>query len=218
LITGLNGTGKTRVANELIRSIGIAAKCHFDSELILIDENFLGFANSNFFKKLVTDSNPMLQNQICDLGNNILFSDHFVPFKSIGKIIHTDQKITFENLSSLAFSEKFLLDFTLMLSYRILNKQFENIPVVVDGMLGILNYPDRIVFIKLLKKYIKFSILLETPSTMDFLDYDAKKNKLSSHYKLVLKIPKERYHDKMNEYLEITNTPTEYDLCKIIEF
>jgi hypothetical protein len=218
LITGLNGSGKTRIANELIKSIYIDPQHHLDPSLILIGENICRFVDSKFLKELISSSESTVHTQICETANNILISYDPLARKPIGKIIFVDRKFRFENDSLAAYSERFLLAFSLILTCRILNKQLENIPLIFDGVLGLLDRSDINFLIELIRKYIKFSVLLENPCAIDFLDYGVKKSKFSNHYKLVLKIPKERYRESMNGYLEITSIPSEEYGSKIEQF
>ena len=215
LITGLNGTGKTRIAAELIKAILDDKNFPVDPSLILVDEDFSRFAYSKFYKVIENSLNPELQNIICEKANHILFSNNSLTAKPIGKIVFTHQQFRFENLSSSAAGEIFLLYLSLLLAFRDLDKQLEDMPLIIDGAFGILDLAHRNFAFELLRKHCKYTILLGHPYTIDFLDSEALKTQFSTTYKIVVKIPKDKDLEGMFGHTEITGDPSEEYLCKI---
>lgn len=197
LITGLNASGKSKVAEEILKKILITNTATLNANLILLEENLF----RDITPQLLGDPEIYLgsdyQKMVCAKANNI-YKDFAKPNAFFEKIIFRGNCFAQENLGGA--SERALLNLITIIAYRATKEQYQGIPLIIDGVFSILDRAYHDLAIRLLKLYTNYAILLTYPQFLDYLDFDD----ISSHHKIVTKIHKDHFQHDFDGHAELT--------------
>lgn len=222
LITGLNGSGKSRIAKvifcKILKKYNVSS---FQNLILLSEEKYFSYVGLD--NDYLNDPNIFLgsnsQKIICQKANSI--------YAELFNRKEVSEEITFKNNifiyeRNCGAGERFIMNLITFLAYRTTNEKFKDVPLIVDGLLDMLDLSQRNIAFKLLNQYIEHTILFANPSFLDYLGYEESFSKFASRYKIVMRIHKDRlnqlscnYHD----HIEIaqTSSPDSCD-CKIMSY
>lgn len=202
LITGLNGSGKSRIAREILKQILIQKKTtSLNINLVLIEE-FFNDITPEFLQdpEIFLDSHD--QKMVCDKAN-FIYKDIAKPNAFFEKIIFKNNCFTQERIGGA--SERAILNLITLIAYRATKEKYQEIPIIIDGSFGILDKAYQDLAIRLLKIHAKYAVLLTYPQSIGYLDF----NDIASHYKILTRIHKDRFKHDFDGHAERTETKSQ---------
>lgn len=208
LITGLNGSGKSRVAREILEQILIQNTASLNTNLVLLEE-FFNDITPEFLQDPEIFLGSHYQKTVCDKANSI-YNDIAKPNAFFEKIIFKDNCFTQERIGGAG--ERAMLNLITLIAYRATKEKYQEIPIIIDGSFGILDKAYQDLANGLLKIYTKYAILLTYPQSIGYLDFDD----IASHYKIITKIHKDRFQHDFDGHAELTETKSQ-DFCSRIK-
>jgi energy-coupling factor transporter ATP-binding protein EcfA2 len=213
LITGLNGSGKSRIALAILEKINTP----LNANLILLNENFFVKITSDYLQDFENLKNSSFQKIICAKANAI-HAELFNHKEILETITYKDNLFTYQ--PTRGAGERLLLNLIIVLAYRTLKANYHNIPLIIDGHFDILDKSLLMLAIKLLNRYTKYSILFSNPSFLNDPDLMDLTHQIASHHKIVISINKnhlDRLQYDQGGHLEATEIPTtNYLDCRIV--
>jgi hypothetical protein len=207
LITGLNGSGKSRVAKGIFEKILIQNTVLLNTNLVLLEEFF-----KDITPEFLQDPEIFLgshnQKIICDKANSI-YKDIAKPNAFFEEIIFKDNCFKQERMGGAG--ERAILNLITLIAYRATKEKYQEIPIIIDGSFGILDKPYQDLAIRLIKIYTKYAILLTYPQSIGYLDFDD----IASHYKIITKIHKDRFQHDFDGHAQLTETKSQAFFSRI---
>ena len=213
LITGLNGSGKSRIAKALLEKINTS----LNANLILLNENFPLKITPFYLKDSEISENSNFQKTICAKAN-AMHSELFNQQEILETIIYRDNVFTFQ--PTRGAGERTLLNLIILLAYRTSKANYYNIPLIIDSCFSVLDTSHMLLVIKLLNRYTKYSILFSNPAFLNYPDFKDLTHQFVSHHKIIMNINKDRLNVLQHDHgghLEATETrATDYLDCRIV--
>jgi hypothetical protein len=90
-------------------------------------------------------------------------------------------------------------------------KQYQGIPLIIDGIFGILDNAYQDLAIKIIKIHNEYAILLTNPQSFSCFDF----NDIANHYKIIAKIHKDHFQSGFEGHAEFTETKSQDFSCRI---
>jgi len=211
LITGINGSGKSRIACKILDEIISPKNTGLNPNLVLLDESFFRDISPEFLQdpeiSLGSDSQKIVcqrANKICkDIFNNNFFEE--ITFK--GGVFTQEHRH--------GAGERLLINLIILLAYRETQEKYQEIPLIIDGCFGILDMAHRISAMKLIKRHPKYTILLSNPHFFNGGDLKGISNQLARHFKIIQKIPKTHFQDDHYGHAECADEFSKEFSCRI---
>jgi len=196
LITGLNASGKSRVAGKILEQILIKNAASLNTNLILLEEFFKDIT-PEFLQDPEIFPGSYYQKMVCDKANSV-YKEIAKPNTFLEKIVFKDNCFTQDRIGGAG--ERAILNLITLVAYRATKEKYQEIPIIIDGSFGILDRAYQDSAIRLLKLYTKYAILLTYPQSTSYLDF----NDIARHYKIITKIHKDHFKHDFDGHAELT--------------